>query len=169
MLSVFDTIKSIQKIDRKILSHTEKNLLISIAVHLGKNNCVWPSNSKIGEWIGESKDYAKVLLSNLKKKGFLNVRGRQSKRRCSLNIEKIKGNVFIDYDTFLDSDYWKKIRSRVIKKFKYACALCNSKKNIHVHHRTYENLGKENLNLEDLIVLCSECHAKFHNKLEGGL
>jgi hypothetical protein len=29
-----------------------------------------------------------------------------------------------------------------------------------VHHRTYENKGKEKLG--DLTVLCRECHTKFH-------
>lgn len=31
---------------------------------------------------------------------------------------------------------------------------------LHVHHNTYVNYGEERL--EDLIVLCRECHADFH-------
>jgi len=44
------------------------------------------------------------------------------------------------------------------------CELCGKKKNLHVHHTTYENHGLEHIHLNDLMVLCKICHAKFHDK-----
>ncbi len=41
--------------------------------------------------------------------------------------------------------------------------LCNSTKNLEVHHRTYANLGCEEH--ADLVVLCDFCHGKHHDEL----
>jgi hypothetical protein len=38
---------------------------------------------------------------------------------------------------------------------------CWSEKEIHVHHATYERLGKENI-VTDLFPLCKRCHNFFH-------
>jgi hypothetical protein len=43
------------------------------------------------------------------------------------------------------------------------CQVCNSPHNPEVHHRTYKRLGDERPN--DLIVLCSDCHAVFHGRI----
>lgn len=70
----------------------------------------------------------------------------------------------IDYQSYLNSERWIKKSNDAKKRSGYRCQLCNkSSKDIqlHAHHRTYERLGKE---LDtDIIVLCSECHRKFHN------
>jgi hypothetical protein len=91
-VDIFKTIKSIQKIDRKILPHAEKNLLISIVIHLGENNHIWPTNEQMGERIGESKDYIKNLIMRLKNKQFIKIEGRYKSRKIYLNDEKINGN-----------------------------------------------------------------------------
>ena len=66
------------------------------------------------------------------------------------------------YKEYLETDHWKKTRKRALHRAKYKCQLCGSKENLNVHHNTYENRGQEKD--EDLIVLCQECHAKFHDK-----
>jgi 5-methylcytosine-specific restriction endonuclease McrA len=70
------------------------------------------------------------------------------------------------YEEFLKTPYWKAIAGKVRVKFGYKCILCSSSQKISIHHKTYENHGDELRNLDDLIVLCGECHAKFHDKLE---
>lgn len=60
---------------------------------------------------------------------------------------------------------WKEARRRALKRAGFACQLCNSKdKTLNVHHRTYERRGNEQNN--DIIVLCEDCHRKFHD-IEG--
>jgi len=77
-------------------------------------------------------------------------------------IEKIEDLKTMPYKEYLQSNHWKAMRKRQLKLANYKCGLCNSKDNLNVHHKTYENRGDEKD--EDLIVLCQECHAKFHGK-----
>jgi hypothetical protein len=73
----------------------------------------------------------------------------------------------IDYKSYINSEQWKDISSKAKERAKWKCQLCNKggdNTTLHTHHRTYENLGEEKD--EDLIVLCSNCHAKFHDKVK---
>jgi len=69
----------------------------------------------------------------------------------------------LPYSEYLKSHHWGAVKARI--KRRKTCQLCNSKEGLHVHHRTYERRGEE-LD-EDLVLLCAECHRKFHNK-DGG-
>lgn len=73
--------------------------------------------------------------------------------------EKIKE---LDYRDFLQTPYWKAIAYEKKKKANFRCELCNKKGLLNVHHKTYERHGYEFYNLKDLIVLCDDCHKKFH-------
>jgi len=66
------------------------------------------------------------------------------------------------YQDYLQTKHWKSIRKAALRKARYRCQVCNSNKRLNVHHRTYENLGHEEEC--DVIVLCQECHEKFHEK-----
>jgi len=69
------------------------------------------------------------------------------------------------YKEFLGTIYWDIVRRYVLWKRKFVCELCNSNGELNVHHKTYDHRGEEYLFLEDLIVLCQPCHAKFHDRL----
>lgn len=75
------------------------------------------------------------------------------------NKEKRK----IEYQEYLNSDHWKEIRLKALNRAGNRCQLCSSRGSLNVHHNTYKNKGNEDL--KDLVVLCRECHAKFHDKL----
>jgi len=66
------------------------------------------------------------------------------------------------YTLYLRSDEWKHKVLLCKNRFKYRCAICNSEDNLHVHHRTYDNVFDELL--EDLTLLCGDCHKLFHQK-----
>jgi len=68
----------------------------------------------------------------------------------------------IDYKKYLRSDYWTEIKNQVIERDDHRCRLCNSKIDLQVHHRTYDNL--ENEKLEELITLCKKCHYVTHKR-----
>jgi len=70
----------------------------------------------------------------------------------------------IKYYDFLQTPYWKIVTYVKRKYANFKCELCNSSETPSVHHKTYENLGLEMWNLNDLIVLCKNCHSKFHDK-----
>lgn len=67
------------------------------------------------------------------------------------------------YDQYLLTEHWQHFKNEAVKNARYECQLCNKQHTLlHVHHKTYENRGRETF--LDTIVLCSECHAKFHSK-----
>ncbi len=66
------------------------------------------------------------------------------------------------YRDYLKTLHWKKVRELALEKSEGKCQLCNGCVCLNVHHRTYEHLGDEQNHLNDLTVLCKECHEKFH-------
>jgi hypothetical protein len=64
------------------------------------------------------------------------------------------------YTLYLDSDAWKARRSYMVRRAGHRCQVCNSRERLEVHHRTYDRLGHERI--DDLTVLCHECHGDFH-------
>jgi hypothetical protein len=69
----------------------------------------------------------------------------------------------LPYKLYLQTEHWQHIRQEALKAAQYKCQLCNEKdKILDVHHRDYKNLGCETFN--DVIVLCDQCHKKFHGK-----
>ena len=69
----------------------------------------------------------------------------------------------VDYKLYLRSPEWQVTRERALVFWDRRCATCFATNNLQVHHRTYKRLGSEQLN--DLIVLCDDCHSKFHKTL----
>lgn len=67
------------------------------------------------------------------------------------------------YSDYLLTEHWQEIRQRALKNASYRCQLCNDDGQLDVHHRTYERRGCERL--EDLTVLCRNCHGKHHDKI----
>lgn len=67
------------------------------------------------------------------------------------------------HSAHIRSEKWKAIRERLFKKRGRKCEQCGSPDQIEVHHKHYNNLGRERL--RDLEILCRPCHAKFHNKI----
>lgn len=68
-----------------------------------------------------------------------------------------------EYNEYLNSAKWKEFRELAFSHYGKRCYLCNSIKDIHLHHRTYINLFNESLN--DVTPLCEKCHKKHHHRL----
>ena len=66
-------------------------------------------------------------------------------------------------DVYLKSEHWKKKRLEALEYAKGLCQLCNRNGLLDVHHRTYKDLGYENV--RDLTVLCKACHDRHHDSL----
>lgn len=67
----------------------------------------------------------------------------------------------LPYDLYLETDHWKEVRARAIAHYGDSCVLCD-RKPVQVHHSTYVRRGFEQLT--DLIVLCDDCHSRYHGK-----
>ena len=73
-----------------------------------------------------------------------------------------------DYETYLKSYEWRMISREAKLRASRRCQLCNSENDLQVHHRSYENLGRElETNFRDLIILCERCHTHFHSITRG--
>ena len=67
------------------------------------------------------------------------------------------------YAEYLKTDHWKQKRGEALAHAGWCCQVCNINDEdvtLHVHHKTYERRGQEEL--FDLTVLCAECHSMFH-------
>lgn len=88
---------------------------------------------------------------------IINNEGEIDKSRSFVLISKLK-----DYKDYLKTYDWNETRKIVLKEANYKCQLCGAKNvKLNVHHNTYENIGNEYR--EDLVVLCDDCHKKFHD------
>lgn len=97
---------------------------------------------------GEYENIISIIIKN--KDGI-------DKNRSFLLLSKLES-----YKDYLKTYDWNETRKVVLKETNYKCQLCGAKNvKLNVHHNTYENIGNEHR--EDLIVLCDDCHKKFHN------
>lgn len=94
---------------------------------------------------------------------FMGLRSATARADKLIKVDELKLLARTDYPAYLLSDHWIGVRDMMRKRAGHRCQLCNSGKAIQVHHRTYERLGEELP--RDLIVLCADCHGKFHDKL----
>lgn len=87
----------------------------------------------------------------------------ERERRTELAEKRLVELQTMPYRDYLQTPEWQEARRQALKRAHYKCQLCNTEGRMNVHHRTYENRGQERNT--DLIVLCENCHAKFHDKL----
>ena len=65
------------------------------------------------------------------------------------------------YEYYLLTEHWRHFATEALKWANHSCQLCQNKERIlHVHHKTYDNKGRETFN--DVIVLCDNCHQMVH-------
>jgi 5-methylcytosine-specific restriction endonuclease McrA len=70
----------------------------------------------------------------------------------------------LDYFDFLRTPYWR-IVSRHVRIQRGACNRCGARSGLQAHHLTYEHHGWEHEHLDDLEVLCRDCHRVEHRQV----
>lgn len=65
-----------------------------------------------------------------------------------------------NYAEYLKTDIWKERADSARSRANGRCWTCNFKGALEVHHRTYDNVGRESP--DDLVALCSPCHTAIH-------
>jgi len=74
---------------------------------------------------------------------------------------------WVNYEAFLRSNAWRRIRSQVLKRARGRCEACHSYcSGPEVHHVVYTRWGQERL--RDLVALCAGCHKRIHWLLDKG-
>ena len=71
------------------------------------------------------------------------------------------------YSAYMRSPEWARKRAATLNRQGRYCRSCGTTEQLHVHHRSYANLGRETN--ADLVVLCETCHTGVHQLTEAGL
>ena len=67
------------------------------------------------------------------------------------------------YREYLRTGHWQAKRKKALKYFGHRCCGCGAEDVVlHVHHMHYEDLWREKL--EDLRVVCRNCHDNAHKE-----
>lgn len=66
----------------------------------------------------------------------------------------------VNYREYIRSDEWRNKARDAITRSTGRCAMCGTRKNLTVHHNTYERIGNELPT--DLTVVCWKCHRRHH-------
>lgn len=90
----------------------------------------------------------------------------------SLGVQAVKAvesefDQSVEYKQYIGSESWRARRRQYFAKFGRDCKGCGEQlSRIHVHHKTYERFGNEDLN--DLVSVCEACHAMIHQRHQLG-
>lgn len=79
-------------------------------------------------------------------------------------LSKIADLRALPYKEYLQTEHWRLTRERALQLGWHRCVICHATEHLNVHHRTYDSVGNEDV-ANDLVVLCQDCHAKFHDKV----
>lgn len=72
-----------------------------------------------------------------------------------------------DYSAYLSSWRWRLKRALVIWADGGSCVICNSRRQLQVHHRTYKRIFCEPFH--HLTTVCAECHTSISRKQKFSL
>ena len=64
---------------------------------------------------------------------------------------------------YMKTEQWKQLKSIRLRIAQNKCECCGSTNKLHLHHVNYERLTQELI--EDVAILCEECHNKVHSIL----
>jgi len=61
----------------------------------------------------------------------------------------------------LDPELYEELRNQVLRRDGWRCQACGTMSNLEVHHKRFRSHSGED-EAENLITLCSACHASVH-------
>ena len=77
-------------------------------------------------------------------------------------------DIYANYEQYLKwDDNWRLLKNKIKEERGERCEKCRSEMELHLHHKTYKNIGNEKP--EDLVILCEYCHKKEHLRITWGL
>jgi hypothetical protein len=140
----------------------------------------FPSLKTLGTITKFSRRTLQGVLRSLEEKHLLTITGQRGGSRpptYTLHVSQTPKHAVRDgalpdpvdlrampYRDYLRTHHWQAIRLAALRRADQRCQLCNTRKRLHVHHRSYAFLGQEYDHMEDVVVLCAPCHAKHHGK-----
>lgn len=163
-----ETYQEFNEIESEINLDVEETTITTIKKRgRPKKNLTKPKINKVLTEIKTTDEYISTFIKN--ENGYMfdsNTWNLLTKSDVDYKIVKNELTK-LSYKDFIKTKYWKIISNR--KKFfsNFKCNDCGSilsQNELHTHHLTYDNKGDELNHLDDLIVLCVDCHNKRHSK-----
>ena len=77
-----------------------------------------------------------------------------------------ESNDRMHYAKYTQTSEWKQLRNQALERDGNRCRLCNTDKNLNVHHRVYPKHGWRTDCIDNLTTLCKSCHSKHHDKMQ---
>ncbi|PQO28079.1 hypothetical protein C5Y96_17050 [Blastopirellula marina] len=73
------------------------------------------------------------------------------------------------YEDYLGSDEWRAIRRAKVQQAAGRCERCSANdcqedRGDHMHHLTYAHIYDEANHMDDLMLVCKECHEYLHGR-----
>lgn len=120
---------------------------------------------------GKNKDYDLDMLplfDKEKREEYWRERGRQCTADYEREQERRRAEWFADYDAYLASPHWAKLRRSVLVRDGFLCQGCFRKitdATAHVHHLSYDAYNRLGYSFAfECVALCPECHDQYHGK-----
>jgi len=117
----------------------------------------------------KEKEFDLVDAYNLYKKETEEDQAKKKQQKIEQHLKQQKANIAKKQRRISRQQkkqrekYLKKIRQKIMIRDNYQCVKCGSKLNLNMHHKTYKNEPRSKM--EDLVILCEECHYDLHMKL----
>lgn len=125
-------------------------------------DCQKVINIKYNEWKNDSLMNKYIRIETLFNRKNFEKYLNQEYRKDDLSIYQLKN---MPYREYLQTNHWDKVKKVVRERAKNKCQLCGTTKGqMNVHHNNYEHRGEELDHLEDVILLCRDCHSMYHNR-----
>lgn len=86
----------------------------------------------------------------------------ESEKKFRMRKEQLYLLKTMPYKEYLQTEHWQEFRRKVLKRYNNKCQLCGKTGKLNVHHNNYDHRGEEDY--KDVLLLCEDCHHKFHNK-----
>lgn len=112
-------------------------------------------------WCFECDREGSVITSYRQLQQWLYANQKTLCPKCLKTLRNMK------YPDYLLTRTWQDTRQIALQWYGFKCQHCDNDKRLHIHHETYERLGEELM--DDLIVLCKDCHAEYHDELSTNI
>ena len=73
---------------------------------------------------------------------------------------------YSSYQEYLNSDFWKSLRDRLLAFYKFKCRACRKPTHT-IHHVSYDRDTLLGVNTRFLVPLCGGCHLKVEFSIDG--
>jgi hypothetical protein len=139
------------------IEHRESSDIIHCSLHTSEENVFTLLKIKDNEWI---QDWGKMELKESPL--IFGCVAFYGDDLPSVFLKVHLNDKELYYKHYINSEKWRLFRNKIFKERGFQCELCDNKKNLQLHHITYENFGREN-DL-DVMILCQDCHNLAHSK-----